>query len=98
MFGALSDPTRRTILARLAGGELSVSALARPFAVSAPAISRHLRVLEASGLIARHKAGRVHYCRLRLDALNGAGRWIERQRTFWERQLDALARYVDRQP
>jgi DNA-binding transcriptional ArsR family regulator len=95
VFGALSDPTRRAIVARLIRGECSVTVLGEPFAVSAPAISKHLRVLETSGLIKRRKAGRVHYCRLRVDPLRRAGDWIEQQRAFWERQFDALARYLD---
>lgn len=95
VFGALSDPTRRAILARLARGECSVSALSGPFSVSPPAISKHLRVLETSGLIARRKAGRMHYCRLRTDRLRRAGDWIQQQRAFWEQQLDALSRYLD---
>lgn len=95
VFGALSDPIRREMLTRLAQGELSVSSLAEPFPVSPPAISRHLRVLEASGLIARRKAGRVHYCRLRAEPLREAGDWIDQQRAFWERQFDALAGFLD---
>ena len=95
VFGALSDPTRRAILARLAKKECSVTELWEPFAISAPAISRHLRVLETSGLISRRKTGRVHYCRVRPDALEHAADWIVQQRAFWEQQFDALARYLD---
>ena len=94
VFGALSDPTRRAILARLARGECSVSTLGAPFAVTAPAISKHLRVLETSGLIVRRKAGRVRYCRLRTDPLRHAGDWIQQQRAFWEQQFDALATHL----
>ena len=97
VFGALSDPIRRTMLARLARGECSVTALGEPFDVSPPAISKHLRVLETSGLITRRKAGRVHYCRLRMDALHRAGDWIEKQGAFWEQQFDALAKYLDQE-
>ena len=97
VFAALSDPTRRAILARLVRGECSVTTLGRPFAVSAPAISKHLRVLESSGLITRHKSGRVHYCRLRADSLREAGDWIEQQRAFWEHQFDSLASYLDKE-
>lgn len=97
VFGALSDPTRRAILARLVRGECSVTTLGSPFAVSAPAISKHLRVLEGSGLITRHKTGRVHYCRLRADPLREAGDWIEQQRAFWEQQFEALANYLDKE-
>ena len=95
VFAALSDPTRRAILAHLVQRECSVTALGKPFAISAPAISRHLRVLETSHLIARRKAGRVHYCRARMDELRHAADWIAQQRAFWEQQFDALARYLD---
>lgn len=94
IFAALSDPTRREMVARLTHGELSVSALSAPFDITAPAISKHLRVLESSGLISRRKAGRVHYCRLRTEPLREAGSWIEHQRAFWDRQLDALNTYL----
>ncbi|HUQ91456.1 MAG TPA: metalloregulator ArsR/SmtB family transcription factor [Bryobacteraceae bacterium] len=95
VFGTLSDPIRRAMLSMLARGELSVTRLSEPFPVSAPAISKHLRVLEASGLITRRKTGRVHYCRLRAEPLWEAGSWIEAQRAFWERQFDALEKYLD---
>jgi DNA-binding transcriptional ArsR family regulator len=94
VFGALSDPTRRAMLARLTRGECSVTTLSEPFRVSAPAISRHLRVLKRAGLIDRRKAGRVHYCRLRPGALSGAGNWITEQQAFWEQQLEALAKHL----
>ena len=97
IFGALSDPIRRAIVERLAQGPCSVSQLGAPFAVSAPAISKHLAVLERCGLIARWKTGRVHYCRLVPDPLAGAASWIERHHAFWERQLDALEKYLDRE-
>lgn len=97
VFGALSDPIRRTMLTRLARGECSVTALGEPFDVSPPAISKHLRVLETSGLITRRKTGRVHYCRLRVDALHRAGDWIEKQKAFWEQQFDALAKYLNQE-
>jgi len=97
VFGALSDPIRRAIVARLTAGPCSVSELGAPFAVSAPAISRHLAVLERSGLIRRWKTGRVHYCRLVADPLAQAGTWIEQHQAFWERQLDALEDYLDRE-
>ncbi|MBI3696791.1 MAG: winged helix-turn-helix transcriptional regulator [Acidobacteria bacterium] len=91
VLGALSDPIRRAILARLARGECSVTTLGKPFSVSAPAISKHLRVLETSGLISRRKAGRVHYCRLRAGPLREAGDWIQQQGAFREQQFDAFA-------
>jgi len=95
VFGALADPTRRTMLARLVQhGECSVTDLSAPFRVSAPAISRHLRVLEGAGLIDRRKVGRVHYCKMRGGALLAAGNWIAEQQAFWEQQLEALARHL----
>jgi DNA-binding transcriptional ArsR family regulator len=97
IFGALADPIRRAIIVQLTGGPCSVTQLGAPFAVSAPAISKHLAVLERCGLIARWKIGRVHYCRLVADPLAQAGAWIEQHQTFWERQLDALADYLDRE-
>ena len=96
-FAALSDPIRRAIVAQLTGGPRSVTELSAPFAVSAPAISKHLAVLERAGLILRWKVGRVRYCRLVIDPLEQAGSWIERHQTFWERQLDALENYLDRE-
>jgi DNA-binding transcriptional ArsR family regulator len=94
-FGALSDATRRGILARLASGESSVSELAAPYEMSLPAVSKHLRVLETAGLVVRHKDGRVHRCRLIAEPMKDAAEWIERYRLFWEEQFDALARYLE---
>ena len=96
-FGALADPTRRAIVARLTQSPCSVSELAAPFPISAPAITKHLAVLERAGMIARWKTGRVNYCRLVADPLGRAGAWIELHHTFWERQLDALENYLDRE-
>lgn len=93
-FGALSDATRRGILARLARGESSVSELAAPYEMSLPAVSKHLKVLEGAGLVTRHKDGRVHRCRLIAEPMKDAAEWIERYRVFWEEQFDALARYL----
>lgn len=95
VFAALADPTRRAIVSRLAQKECSVTELWKPFAISAPAISRHLRVLEESGLISRRKSGRVHYCRVRTDELRLAADWMAKQRAFWEQQFDALQRFLD---
>ena len=89
-FAALSDPTRRAILARLAQGEASVTQLARPFRISLPAISRHLRVLERTRLMVRRRDGRVHRCRLQTQRMRDASEWITRYRRFWESQFDAL--------
>ena len=95
-FHALADPTRRAILARLAEGEAPVGELARPFAMSAPAITKHLKVLERAGLIRRRVEGRVHHCRLEAGPLTHAQGWIEENRAIWERQFDRLARYLER--
>jgi DNA-binding transcriptional ArsR family regulator len=97
VFGALSDPIRRNILSRLARGECSVTTLGEPFDVSAPAITKHLRVLESAGLIARRKEGRVNYCCLSGDPLGEADDWIQQQRKFWEQQLDALEKYLEKE-
>jgi DNA-binding transcriptional ArsR family regulator len=90
VFSALSDPIRQQILARLARGTCSVSELGAPFSVSAPAISKHLNVLEGCGLIVRWKQGRTHYCRLVSQPLQLARDWLDQQRSFWEQQFDRL--------
>jgi DNA-binding transcriptional ArsR family regulator len=90
-FAALSDPTRRAILARLARGDASVTELAAPFAMSLPAISKHLRVLEQAGLVERTKDGRVHHLRLVAQPLHEAATWIAHYQQFWDQQLAALA-------
>jgi DNA-binding transcriptional ArsR family regulator len=95
VFAALADPTRRAIVARLSRGECSVTDLAQPFDISLPAISKHLRVLEGAGLLARRKEGRVHRCRLVARPLRSAEDWIGRYRQFWEKRLDALTEYLD---
>ena len=94
VFSALADPTRRAILARLALGESTVSELAEPFDMSLPAVSKHLKVLEGAGLLARARQGRVHRCQLDGRALAEAADWIEHYRAFWDGQLDALAAYL----
>lgn len=94
-FAALADPTRRAILARLARGDRSVGELAEPFAVSLPAVSKHLRVLERAGLLTQDREGRVRRCRLRAGSMRSASEWIDRYRRYWSRQLDALAEYVE---
>lgn len=93
-FGALADPTRRSILSRLAEGERCVTDLAKPHRMSLPAISKHLRVLEKAGLIRRHRDGRVH--RLQLDAapMQQAQQWIDEYRRFWEESFDRLDEYL----
>jgi len=97
-FGALADPTRRAILARLARGEASVGDLARPFSISLPAISRHLRVLERARLIERRVDAQRRVCRLRPQPLRSAGGWIERYRSFWEERLEGLAALLEDPP
>ncbi|MGH9792627.1 MAG: ArsR/SmtB family transcription factor, partial [Candidatus Acidiferrales bacterium] len=86
-FGALADPTRRAILARLAHGETSVSELAQPFRMSLPAVTKHLRVLEHARLIAHHKNGRVRRCRLHPQPLKDAAEWIAFYQCFWDEQF-----------
>ena len=93
-FAALADPIRREILARLRSSSASVTELARPFRVSLPAISRHLRVLERAGLVRRTREGRVHRLRLMARPIGQAGGWIENYRRFWEGQLDSLDDYI----
>lgn len=94
-FGALADPTRRAILARLSDGDATVGELARPFDVSRPAVSKHLRVLERAGLVTRNREGRVSRCELDAGPMRDAADWVERYRRFWEDQLDALSRYLE---
>ena len=94
-FGALSNPTRRAMLERLARGESTVTALAEPFEISLPAISKHLRVLERAGLLQQEKDGRVRRCRLQTGPIQHASEWISQYRRFWEQQLDALAGYLE---
>jgi DNA-binding transcriptional ArsR family regulator len=89
-FSALADPTRRAILARLALGEASVGELAEPFDISLPAVSRHLKVLEAARLIAREKDAQWRRCRLEAGPLKLAADWVEQYRDFWEERFDAL--------
>ncbi|HXX85241.1 MAG TPA: metalloregulator ArsR/SmtB family transcription factor [Casimicrobiaceae bacterium] len=97
-FGALTDPTRRAILARLARGEATVGDLARPFSISLPAVSRHLRVLEHARLIERRVDAQRRVCRLRAQPLRAAAGWIERYRSFWEERLDELAALLEAPP
>src|ERR1700752_1190006 len=89
-FGALADPTRRAILARLAGGDASVLELAQPFAMSQPAISKHLKVLERAGLISRGRDAQRRPCRIRGKPLADASEWLERYREFWEESFERL--------
>jgi DNA-binding transcriptional ArsR family regulator len=93
-FGALADPTRRAILARLASGEASVTELAEPFAMSMPAISKHLKVLERTGLIARGREAQWRPCRLQAGPLQDVAGWVEHYRCFWEESFDRLDDYL----
>jgi DNA-binding transcriptional ArsR family regulator len=93
-FSALADPTRRAILARLVSGEVSVTELAEPFAMSLPAVSKHLKVLERAGLIARSREAQWRPCRLEAGPLKDAADWLEHYRRFWEQSFDRLADYL----
>ena len=93
-FAALADPTRRAILARLALGETSVTELAEPFAMSLPAVSKHLKVLERAGLIARGREAQWRPCRIEPGALKQVDDWLERYRRFWDQSLDRLDTYL----
>ncbi|MDP9186326.1 MAG: metalloregulator ArsR/SmtB family transcription factor [Verrucomicrobiota bacterium] len=95
-FAALADPTRRRILAHLARGDRCVTDLARPHAMSLPAVSKHLRVLEKAGLLRRRRYGRVHQLKLEARPMQQAIRWIEEYRKFWDGSLDRLAAYLER--
>ena len=96
-FAALADPTRRRILAHLTRGDRRVTDLARPHAMSLPAISKHLRVLEKAGLLRRRRYGRVHQMQLDAKPLKQAAQWVEEYRKFWEGSLDRLAEYLEKQ-
>ena len=95
VFGALSDGTRRAILEILADGDRTVGELARPFEISRPAVSKHLRVLERAGLVRRTPEGRISRCALEAEPLRDAADWVDRYRDFWEGRLDALSRYLE---
>jgi DNA-binding transcriptional ArsR family regulator len=94
VFSALSDPTRRAILERLTRSEATVTELAAPFAMSLPAVSKHLRVLENAGLIVRKIEGRIHVVSLRSEALRDASEWLNHYRQFWSAQFDSLTDYL----
>jgi DNA-binding transcriptional ArsR family regulator len=93
-FAALADPTRRAILARLASGEATVGELAEPFDMSMPAISKHLKVLERAGLIARGREAQYRPCRLEPAALKDVSIWLEAYRRLWEQRFDRLDAYL----
>jgi|ERR1700681_1890700 len=98
VFSALADPTRRRIVERLARGPLTVGEIASGFAISQPAISRHVRVLEESGLLERHVLGRVHRCTLAPKVMDAAAAWIDKQRAFWNATLDRLGDLLEETP
>jgi DNA-binding transcriptional ArsR family regulator len=93
-LSALADPTRRAILARLAEGEATVNELARPFAISLPAVSRHLKVLEGAGLISRGREAQWRPCRLEAGALKDVDDWLARYRRFWSGSFDKMDAYI----
>jgi DNA-binding transcriptional ArsR family regulator len=95
-FAALADPTRRRILAQLAQGDRCVTRLARRHAMSLPAVSKHLRVLEKAGLLRRRRYGRVHEMQLEARPLKQAAQWVEEYRKFWEGSLNRLAEYLEK--
>ena len=97
-FHALADPARRAMLERLSRGPASVSELARPLAMSLPAVVQHLAVLQASGLVASEKVGRVRTCRMEPAAMSLAEHWINQRRTDWEARLDRLGDYLKQHP
>ena len=94
IFSALADPTRRALLARLATGSASVTELAEPFAMSLPAVSKHLKVLERAGLISRGREAQWRPCRIQPAALKDVDEWLERYRRFWEASFDRLDEYL----
>ncbi|HEY0159504.1 MAG TPA: metalloregulator ArsR/SmtB family transcription factor [Thermoanaerobaculia bacterium] len=93
-FAALADPTRRAILARLSSGEASVTELAEPFDMSMPAVSKHLKVLERAGLIARGRDAQWRPCRLEAEPLREVAGWLDHYRVFWEQSFDRLDEYL----
>ncbi|HLK14768.1 MAG TPA: metalloregulator ArsR/SmtB family transcription factor [Fimbriimonadaceae bacterium] len=95
VFGALSDPTRRAILARLAQGETTVAELAKPFSISLPAISKHLKVLEAAGLLKQRVVAQTRPCRVEGEPLKRAAEYVEAFRPFWDERFDRLAGYLE---
>jgi DNA-binding transcriptional ArsR family regulator len=101
IFAALADPTRRSILARLTEGDASVAELAQPFAMSQPAVSKHLKVLEGAGLISRHSVSTSRYSHLEAEKLREANEWMQKYKAFWNESFDrldaALAEYRDQQ-
>ena len=98
LFFALADPTRRRMVERLSRRSLSVGELAAGFPMSQPAISKHVKILEKSGLLVREISGRTHTCRLDPDAIRRAGSWLDRQERYWNGALDKLKAYLENEP
>ena len=95
VFSALSNPTRRSLITRLGASDATVSELAEPLAMTLPAVSKHLRVLEDAGLVSRTREGKARRCTLRPNALDPAEAWIAERREFWARSLESLSTYLD---
>lgn len=95
LFSALSDATRRNMLSRLATKQMSVAELSEPFAMSKPAITKHLKVLEQAGLIQRHIDGRIHRCELQAAPLNAASQWLQFYEKFWNNKFDQLDAFLE---
>jgi DNA-binding transcriptional ArsR family regulator len=98
VFSALGNQTRRALLRRLQAAPAKITDLAEPFAMSLPAVSKHVRVLEQAGLVSRAIDGRVHLCSLEVGPLRHADQWLAHYRAFWERALESLARHVGNEP
>jgi DNA-binding transcriptional ArsR family regulator len=98
VFHAISDPTRRKVLARLSAGEQALGALAEPHSMSLPAFSKHIRVLERAGLVRTEKRGRTHYCTLQAEPLRAATEWLTFYQRHWESNLDALDAFLRENP
>ena len=96
IFSALSDPTRRAMLLKLADKEQSITSLSAPFDISKSAVTKHIKVLEKAGLLKRTIDGRVHHCRLAVDPLNAASDWMAFYQKFWDTKLDSLNNYLTR--
>jgi DNA-binding transcriptional ArsR family regulator len=97
VFSAFADPTRRRIVEKLARGTLTVGEIAAGFSISQPAISKHVKILEESGLLIREVVGRMHHCRLDPKAMRAAATWMERQQHYWSAALDNLDQYLERE-
>jgi len=94
-FSALADPTRRAIISKLTEGETPIIAIAAPFDMSLPAVTKHIRVLEKAGLVIRRKQGRVRYCRLNAEPMREAAQWLAFYQKFWDAKLDSLADFLE---